>query len=112
IATLTARRVMLAGHLEGTPADLDSLQAELQTIQVKQLPRFSRIILYIDDLDRCPPDTVVKVLQAVHLLLTFPLFTVVVAVDARWVSRALRERFPNLLAETGMFAGNGDVAKG
>jgi hypothetical protein len=30
------------------------------------LPRFSRIILYIDDLDRCPPDKVVDVLQVVH----------------------------------------------
>ncbi len=60
---------------------------------------FTRIILYIDDLDRCPPDKVVDVLQAIHLLLYFPLFVVVVAVDARWVSRSLREQFPQLLAE-------------
>jgi TIR domain/KAP family P-loop domain len=60
---------------------------------------FTRIILYIDDLDRCPPDKVVDVLQAIHLLLYFPLFVVVVAVDARWVSRSLRDQFPHLLAE-------------
>ena len=42
-----------------------------------------RIVLYIDDLDRCPPERVVEVLQAVHLLLAFELFVVVVAVDAR-----------------------------
>ena len=112
IDTLTARRDLLVQHLEGTQPDLDALKQELQEIRVKQPPRFSRIILYIDDLDRCPPDTVVKVLQAVHLLLTFPLFTVVVAVDARWVSRALREQFPKLLAETGMFAANGGGANG
>ena len=41
----------------------------------------------------------VDVLQAVHLLLHFPLFVVVMAVDARWVSRALKERFPHLLEE-------------
>ena len=51
---------------------------------------------------------VVQVLQAVHLLLSFPLFTVVVAVDARWISRALREQFPKRLAETGIAPGNGD----
>ena len=34
----------------------------------------NRIVLYIDDLDRCPPEKVVAVLQAVHLLLAFPLF--------------------------------------
>jgi hypothetical protein len=58
---------------------------------------FQRIILYIDDLDRCPPDKVVEVLQACHLLLCFPLFVVVVAVDARWVSRSLIERYEGLL---------------
>jgi hypothetical protein len=38
--------------------------------------RINRIVLYIDDLDRCPPNKVVEVLQAVHLLLAFPLFVV------------------------------------
>ncbi|MCU1231058.1 MAG: hypothetical protein JWO97_3942 [Acidobacteria bacterium] len=54
--------------------------------------RIDRIILYIDDLDRCPPDRVVDVLQAVHLLLAFPLFVVVVGVDARWVEESLRQK--------------------
>jgi hypothetical protein len=30
--------------------------------------RFGRIVLYIDDLDRCDPDKVVQVLQAVNML--------------------------------------------
>ena len=59
--------------------------------------RINRIILYIDDLDRCPPTKVVDVLQAVHLLLAFPLFVVVVAVDARWISRSLETRYRELL---------------
>jgi hypothetical protein len=54
--------------------------------------RIDRIILYIDDLDRCHPDRVVDVLQAVHLLLAFPLFVVVVGVDARWVEESLRQK--------------------
>jgi hypothetical protein len=52
-----------------------------------------RIVLYIDDLDRCPPTRVVEVLQAVHLLLAFDLFVVVVAVDARWLERSLNEAY-------------------
>ena len=43
---------------------------------------FERVVLCVDDLDRCPPEKVVDVLQAMHLLLYFPLF-VVVAVDSR-----------------------------
>lgn len=57
----------------------------------------NRIVLYIDDLDRCEPDKVAKVLQAVHLLLALPLFVVVVGVDSRWVAGALHKQYPGLL---------------
>ncbi len=60
---------------------------------------FNRIILYIDDLDRCPDDRVVEVLQAVHLLLAFELFVVVVAVDSRWLSHALTKHFEALVVD-------------
>lgn len=56
------------------------------------LPRVDRIVLYIDDLDRCPEDKVMDVLQAVHLLLAFPLFVVVVGVDPRWLLRSVAAR--------------------
>lgn len=59
-----------------------------------------RIILYIDDLDRCDDDKVLEVLEAVHLLMAFPLFIVVVGVDKRCVSNALRYR--NILKYTSM----------
>jgi phospholipase C len=54
-------------------------------------PRIDRIILYIDDLDRCPAKNVVEVLQAVNLLLAFPLFVVVVGVDPRWLLHSLEQ---------------------
>jgi hypothetical protein len=59
-----------------------------------------RIILYIDDLDRCDDDKVLEVLEAVHLLMAFPLFIVIVGVDKRCVSNALRYR--NILKYTSM----------
>lgn len=55
-----------------------------------------RIVLYIDDLDRCPTEVVIKVLEAVHLLLAFPLFVVVVAVDSRWLASSLRTHYAQL----------------
>jgi hypothetical protein len=61
-------------------------------------PDVERIILYIDDLDRCPPPRVVEVLQAVHVMLSLPLFVVVVGVDSRWLLDSLaayyRQQFP------------------
>lgn len=56
-----------------------------------------RIVLYIDDLDRCPSKQVVSVLEAVHLLLAFPLFVVVVGVDIRWAGTSLHEHYPRHL---------------
>ncbi|WP_442914161.1 P-loop NTPase fold protein [Kribbella sp. NBC_00359] len=53
-------------------------------------------MLYVDDLDRCPPEKVLEVLEAVHLLLAFELFVVVVAVDTRWLRSALHESLPTL----------------
>jgi hypothetical protein len=67
-----------------------------------------RIILFIDDLDRChPPQRVVRVLEAVHLLLFFPLFVVVVGVDSRWVSRALYKHYEEMLADESIVATDG-----
>ena len=70
--------------------------------------RINRIVLYIDDLDRCPPAKVVEVLQAVHLLLAFPLFVVVVGVDARWITRSLETRYREMLS-TDVPAGRRDT---
>ena len=55
-----------------------------------ELPHIDRIILYIDDLDRVQDSKkVLQVLEAVHLLLAFPLFHVVVAVDERWAAQSV-----------------------
>jgi hypothetical protein len=65
------------------------------------LPRIDRIVLYIDDLDRCPPHRVVQLLEAVHLLLAVPLFVLVVAVDPRWLLRAIAVHYREMLNSSG-----------
>ena len=62
-------------------------------------PPIQRIVLYIDDLDRCRPERVVEVLEAVHLLLAFPLFIVVVGVDPRWLRHSLAQHYTATLSE-------------
>lgn len=74
---------------------IESLEAE----QIDAKNRINRIVLYVDDLDRCPPAKVVEVLEAVHLLLAFPLFVVVVGVDARWITKSLQTRYRDLMGE-------------
>ncbi len=93
-------------HL-GVPAlarqDLERLSRLIQqhhdTPTISDKHSIDRVVLYIVDLDRCPTDVVIKVLEAVHLLLAFPLFVVVVAVDARWLESSLREHYTQLKAD-------------
>ncbi|MDJ0846153.1 P-loop NTPase fold protein [Crocosphaera sp.] len=58
-----------------------------------------RIVLYIDDLDRCSPEIVVQTLEAIHLLLALDLFVVVVGVDPRWLQRSLSVHYKDLFSE-------------
>jgi hypothetical protein len=60
-----------------------------------------RFVIVIDDLDRCAPENVVKVLEAVHLLFNYEMFVVVLAVDTRWLAQSLQIRYRQLLGETG-----------
>jgi hypothetical protein len=62
-----------------------------------RLPAIDRIVVYIDDLDRCPPARVVDMLEAIHLLLAVELFVVVVAVDPRWLLQALYSHYGDQL---------------
>ncbi|HEV8400820.1 MAG TPA: P-loop NTPase fold protein [Gemmatimonadales bacterium] len=57
----------------------------------------ARVVLFIDDLDRCPPEQVVAVLEAVQLLVKTRLFVVVLAMDVRYVTRALEKRYQGIL---------------
>jgi hypothetical protein len=75
-------------------AQVRKLSEEEGAKQDLLLPRIDRIILYVDDLDRCPEEKVVDVLQAVHLLLAFKLFVVVVGVDPKWLLHSLTQHSP------------------
>lgn len=60
-----------------------------------------RIILIVDDLDRCPPDQVVRMLEAAQLLVRTKLFVVVLAMDVRYVTRALEKDYEGILFKDG-----------
>lgn len=94
---------LFLGHLEESEKQRSS--SEFRKRFEKPL---ERIILYIDDLDRCPEENVVQVLEAVNLLMAFPLFVVVVGVDARWVKNALIKK------HAGQFrmGSNGEIENG
>ncbi|HET6711262.1 P-loop NTPase fold protein, partial [Amycolatopsis sp.] len=77
--------------------DFEKLVALMTAPAQGEARPLDRIVLYIDDLDRCSPHQVVDVLQAVHLLLAFDLFVVVVGVDPRWLLRSLSTHYDRLI---------------
>ena len=80
---------------------LDDLIRSSSTARSDAVSHVDRIILYIDDLDRCGVDHVIGVLQAVHLLLAFRLFVVVVGVDPRWLIHSLKQHYRPLTENQG-----------
>lgn len=80
----------LLADMNGPNASKDSEQG---TFGGRLDQPLNRIVLYIDDLDRCPEERVIEVLEAVNLLMAYRLFVVVVGVDPRWVKNSLVKKF-------------------
>ncbi len=92
---------------------LARLQEQWRNDKDGDSPRpIDRIVLYIDDLDRCTPRQVVEVLQAAHLLLALDLFVVVGGVDPRWLLHSLRDQYRSTLTAQPPGAETARVAEG
>jgi hypothetical protein len=54
-----------------------------------------RIVVLVDDLDRCSPDKVVSLLEAINLVLDVPGFVFVLALDYDVLVRAVAAKYPH-----------------
>ncbi|MFO0590452.1 MAG: P-loop NTPase fold protein [Polyangiaceae bacterium] len=61
--------------------------------------KIKTLVVMIDDLDRCMPDTIVETLEAIKLFLFVPQTAFIVGADERLVKYAVRRRFPELPGE-------------
>lgn len=58
--------------------------------------KISKLVVFIDDLDRCTPDTVISTLEAIKLFLFVPRSTFVICADERLIKYAVSKRFPEI----------------
>ncbi len=58
--------------------------------------KIETLVVFIDDLDRCLPDTIIDTLEAIKLFLFVPGTAFVIGADERLVQYAVRQRFPEL----------------
>ncbi|MEK6371246.1 MAG: P-loop NTPase fold protein [Acidobacteriota bacterium] len=54
------------------------------------------LVIFIDDLDRCLPDTIIETLEAIKLFLFVPRTAFVIGADERLIQYAVRKNFPEL----------------
>lgn len=54
-----------------------------------------RLVVLIDDLDRCSPDRVIEVIESIRMLMDVPGFVFVLAIDYEVLIEAVRNRYPH-----------------
>jgi KAP family P-loop domain len=88
--------------MEDVKHDLDVLERRLHETDDSGTDKVTgRILVVIDDLDRCEPAKAVEVLQAVNLLLNFSSFVVCLGIDARIITAAIEKHYEGLLGTAG-----------
>ena len=77
------------------PRNLDEFRQEFAALlSDDQLHHLRRVVVLVDDLDRCLSDTVVDTLETMRLFLSVPKMSFVIAADEDRVADALRGRYP------------------
>ena len=77
------------------PRNLDEFRQDFaELLADEQLSHVRRVVVLVDDLDRCLPDTVVDTLETMRLFLSVPKMSFVIAADEDRVADALRDRYP------------------
>lgn len=96
----------------------DELKAVIKPAESKSVPKeieefrkafddlldaagIKQLIVLIDDLDRCLPDTAIETLEAIRLFVFTPRTAFVVAADEAMIEYAVRKHFPDLPDTTG-----------
>ena len=71
---------------------LQGFRGEFEEL-IQEIPEIERVVVLVDDLDRCLPPTVVATLEAVKLFLSVPKMAFVIAADRRTVSLAIASQY-------------------
>ena len=76
------------------PRNLDEFRQDFaELLADEQLGHVRRVVVLVDDLDRCLSDTVVDTLETMRLFLSVPKMSFVIAADEDRVADALRDRY-------------------
>jgi predicted KAP-like P-loop ATPase len=85
--------------VESAPQRMHAFREDF--VELLRRADIDRLIVLIDDLDRCLPATAIATLEAIRLFLFVPSAAFVIAADEGMIEYAVRNHFPDLPVSTG-----------
>jgi hypothetical protein len=84
---------------ESTPEQMHAFREEFEALL--EIADIDRLVVLVDDLDRCLPETAIGTLEAIRLFLFVPRAAFVIAADEGMIEYCVRQHFPDLPTATG-----------
>lgn len=84
------KEAFMNGKGQSLPKDINELRDSFKEI-LEELD--IRLVVLVDDLDRCLPDTAIATLEAMRLLLFLPRTSFIIAADEEMIRQAVRHHF-------------------
>jgi predicted KAP-like P-loop ATPase len=81
------------------PEEMRAFEVEFRSLI--ELAKLKKLVVCIDDLDRCLPETAIETLEAIRLFLFAPKTAFVIAADEGMIQYAVRKHFPDLPQSSG-----------
>lgn len=79
--------------------DIDLKEFHQKFGELLKETKVEKLIVFIDDLDRCDPNTVIETLEAIKLFLFVPNTAFIIGADERLIKYAVKRRFPEIPGE-------------
>jgi hypothetical protein len=93
------KAVLKPGESKNVPEEVEAFRKAFD--QLLKDAGIKQLIVLIDDLDRCLPDTAIETLEAIRLFVFTARTAFVVAADEAMIEYAVRKHFPDLPDSTG-----------
>lgn len=94
-----AKAVLTPGESKNVPEEVEAFRKAFD--QLLKDAGIKQLVVLIDDLDRCLPDTAIETLEAIRLFVFTARTAFVVAADEAMIEYAVRKHFPDLPDSTG-----------
>ncbi len=98
-AVAEATKDLIKPSSKRVPEEIEAFRKEFDELLKKA--GINQLVILIDDLDRCLPDTAIETLEAVRLFLFTSNTAFVVAADEAMIEYSVRKHFPDLPDSTG-----------